>query len=486
MSPRSLAAALLLLFLFAAAASPSARAATTTSSKDEEEDLQYLMDNAGDTDPEEGWLPDPEGGGGGDDDDEEDDLLFKDEDEDQQPEIDETHVVLLTAANFSSFLAATRHVMVEFYAPWCGHCQALAPDYAAAASHLAAQGDVALAKVDATEDTDLAQQYDVQGFPTMLFFIDGVPKDYNGARTKDAIVDWINKKLGPGVENITTIEDAERILTGDDKAVLAFLDSLSGAHSDELAAASRLEDSISFYQTSSPDVARLFHIDPAANRPSIVLLKKEEEKLTFFDGEFKASAITDFVSANKLPLILLFAVANESSKFLPIFKEAAKSFKGKLLFVFVERDNEEVGEPVANYFGITGQETTVLAYTGNEDAKKFFLDGEVSLDAIKDFAEGFLEDKLTPFYKSDPVPESNDGDVKIVVGKNLDRIVLDESKDVLLEIYAPWCGHCQSLEPTYNKLGKHLRGIDSLVIAKMDGTANEHPRAKVRIAAFYG
>jgi protein disulfide-isomerase A1 len=104
--------------------------------------------------------------------------------------------------------------------------------------------------------------------------------------------------------------------------------------------------------------------------------------------------------------ILLFVVANESSKFLPIFKEASKSFKGKLLFVFVERDNEEVGEPVANYFGITGQETTVLAYTGNEDARNFFLDGEISVENIKRFAEDFLEEKLTPFYKSEPVPES--------------------------------------------------------------------------------
>ncbi|WVZ78308.1 hypothetical protein U9M48_026044 [Paspalum notatum var. saurae] len=497
--------ALLLLLLLLATATATATV-SASSNKDEEEDLQYLIDDDIPAD-------DPEGDVYDDDDD--DDLLFQDQDQDQdlpdlQPQVDETHVLLLTAANFSSLLAARRHVMVEFYAPWCAHCQALAPDYAAAATHLAAhhhQSDLALAKVDATEDTDLAQKYDVQGFPTILFFIDGVPKEYNGARTKDAIVDWINKKLGPGVHNITAVDDADRILTGDDKAVLAFLHSLSGPHSDELAAASRLEDSVNFYQTSSPDVAKLFHIDPAAKRPSLVLLKKEEEKLTFYDGTFKASAIADFVSANKLPLvttltqetspsifgnpikkqachILLFAVANESMNFLPIFKEAAKSFKGKLLFVFVERDNEEVGEPVANYFGITGQETTsdsvpqVLAYTGNEDARKFFLDGEVSLEAIKDFAEGFLQDKLTPFYKSEPVPESNDGDVKIVVGKNLDLIVLDESKDVLLEIYAPWCGHCQSLEPTYNKLAKHLRGIDSLVIAKMDGTSNEHPRAK--------
>nr|CBG91904.1 putative PDI-like protein [Triticum aestivum] len=503
--PRSLL--LILLLATPLLILPLAAAAVPTSNPDI--DLEYLIKNAGLDDPTPATTAtDPEDDGAPDfpglDADYDDEDLFGDDDGPEEDSshpsaADEAHVLLLTAANFTSVLAARRHVMVEFYAPWCGHCRALAPHYAAAASALAEQGvDVALAKVDATEDHDLAQAHGVQGYPTLLFFIDGVPRDYAGERTKDAIVAWISKKLGPAVQNLTTADEAEKIVTGDDVAVLAYLDHLSGAHSDELAAASRLEDTISFYQTTSPDVAKLFHIDPEAKRPSVVLLKKEEEKLTVFDGEFRASAIAEFVSANKIPLIttltqetapaifdnpikkqiLLFAVAKGSPQFLPIIKETAKSFKGKLLFVFVERDNEEVGEPVANYFGIAGQETTVLAYTGNEDAKKFFFSGEISLDTIKEFAQDFLEDKLTPSYKSDPVPESNDEDVKVVVGKSLDQIVLDESKDVLLEVYAPWCGHCQSLEPIYNKLAKYLRGIDSLVIAKMDGTNNEHPRAK--------
>jgi protein disulfide-isomerase A1 len=272
--PRSLPLLFLLLL-----AIPLLLASVAASARDE--DLDYIIDNADDipaNDPE-GWLQE----GSPSDDDEEDLFDQGREDEDYGAEIDETHVLLLTAANFSSFLAARRHAMVEFYAPWCGHCRALAPDYAAAATHLAAQQyDVALAKVDATEDAELAEQYGVQGFPTLLFFIDGVHKEYPGERTKDAIVAWISKKLGPAVQNVTTADEAERILTGEETTVLAFLDSLSGAHSDELAAASRLEDTINFYQTTSPDVAKLFHIDPKAERPSVVLLKKEEEKLTAF------------------------------------------------------------------------------------------------------------------------------------------------------------------------------------------------------------
>ncbi|KAK9999059.1 hypothetical protein SO802_018662 [Lithocarpus litseifolius] len=427
-----------------------------------------------------------------------DESAFQDEEEDYKvPDVDEKDVVVLREGNFSDFIEKNQFVMVEFYAPWCGHCQALAPEYAAAATELKGE-NVVLAKVDASEENDLAQQYDVQGFPTVYFFIDGVHKPYTGQRTKESIVTWIKKKTGPGLNNITTLEDAERILASESKVVLGYLNSLVGPDSEELSAASKLDDDVSFYQTVNPDVAKLFHFDPEVKRPALVLLKKEFEKLSYFDGQFAKSAIAEFVFANKLPLVnlftresasvifespikkqlLLFAASKDTEKVFPIFQEAAKLFKGKLIFVHVEMDNEDVGKPVSEYFGVSGDDPKVIAYTGNEDAKKFVFDGEVALDKLKAFGEDFLEDKLKPFFKSDPIPETNDGDVKIVVGNNFDEIVLDESKDVLLEIYAPWCGHCQSLEPTYNKLAKHLRSIDSLVIAKMDGTTNEHPRAK--------
>ncbi|KAK6121661.1 hypothetical protein DH2020_044588 [Rehmannia glutinosa] len=510
-----------LLFLFSLLTNPILSSASTDAA-DDDEDLSFLEE------PESGDVVSDHHHSDGEYSDNEDeefenyddfevtsDFNHQDE-EDEVAKFDETDVVVLTDRNFSSFVDENKYVMVEFYAPWCGHCKALAPEYSAAATELKVE-NVKLAKVDATEENELSETYEVQGFPTVYFFVDGEHKPYSGQRTKlacafeEAIVTWIKKKIGPGVANITTTEDAERILTSENKVVLGFLDSLVGPDSEEFAAASKLDDDVNFYQTANPNVAKMFHLEADVKRPALVLLKKEAEKVTHFDGEFKKSVIVEFVSANKLPLVttfsresapqifespikkqlLLFATSNDSEEVFPTFQEAAKLFKGKIIFVHVEVDNEEVGKPVADYFGVTGDAPKVLGFTGNEDTKKYFLDGEVTLEKIKAFGEAFLEDKLKPFYKSDPIPETNDGDVKIVVGNNFDDIVLDESKDVLLEIYAPWCGHCQSLEPTYNKLAKHLRAVESLVVAKMDGTTNEHPRGKIpvdtdrTVVAFY-
>jgi protein disulfide-isomerase A1 len=83
---------------------------------------------------------------------------------------------------------------------------------------------------------------------------------------------------------------------------------------------------------------------------------------------------------------------------------------------------------------------------------------------------------VKPSIKSEPVPEKQDGPVTIVVAHNYKEIVLDDTKDVLIEFYAPWCGHCKALAPNYDILGKlYDSHKDQVVIAKVDATANDVP-----------
>lgn len=69
------------------------------------------------------------------------------------------------------------------------------------------------------------------------------------------------------------------------------------------------------------------------------------------------------------------------------------------------------------------------------------------------------DDKLEPYLKSEPIPEDNNGPVKIAVAKNFDEIVTDNGKDTLIEFYAPWCGHCKKLAPVFDELGEKVSVI---------------------------
>lgn len=116
---------------------------------------------------------------------------------------DPKDVIELTDSNFKSKVLDSEDIwLVEFYAPWCGHCKNLAPHWAKAATEL--KGKVKLGALDATVHTATASEYGVQGYPTIKYFGPGKKdsssaQDYTGGRTSSDIVTWATEKLAENV-----------------------------------------------------------------------------------------------------------------------------------------------------------------------------------------------------------------------------------------------------------------------------------------------
>ncbi|KAM9798214.1 protein disulfide-isomerase A6 [Neosynchiropus ocellatus] len=102
-------------------------------------------------------------------------------------------VVELTDDNFDRMVLDGDDVwLVEFFAPWCGHCKNLEPEWAAAATTVKEQtkGKVRLGAVDATVHQGVSGRYGIRGFPTIKIFRPGQePEDYDGSRSRAGIVE---------------------------------------------------------------------------------------------------------------------------------------------------------------------------------------------------------------------------------------------------------------------------------------------------------
>lgn len=116
----------------------------------------------------------------------------------------------------------------------------------------------------------------------------------------------------------------------------------------------------------------------------------------------------------------------------------------------------------------------------SDGVHKFRYESAINEENLITFIQNFKSGSLTPFLKSQEIPATNDEPVKVIVGKSFNDIVINNDKDVLVEFYAPWCGHCKSLAPIYDELATKLASNPNIVIAKVDATANEVPGVNIR------
>ncbi|XP_043924133.1 protein disulfide-isomerase [Protopterus annectens] len=416
---------------------------------------------------------------------------------------EEEEVLVLKKSNFDEALRTYNYILVEFYAPWCGHCKALAPQYAKAAAKLREEGSsIRLAKVDATEESDLAQEFGVRGYPTIKFFKNGdksAPKEYTAGREADDIITWLKKRTGPAAPVLADTDSAQQLVDGNEVAVIGFFKDIESPDAKVFLQAAETVDDVPFALVSADNLFSHYKVE----KDGIILFKKFDEGQSKFDGELTKENLLTFVKGNQLPLVIEFTEQSAPKIFggetkthlllflpksatdyqdkLDHFRNAAGDFRGKILFIYIDSDHTD-NQRILEFFGLNKEECpAVRLITLDEEMTKYKPESDqLTAEEITKFCNNFLEGKIKPHLMSQEVPSDWDKNaVKVLVGKNFEEVAFDEKKNVLVEFYAPWCGHCKQLAPIWEELGEKFKDREDIVIAKMDSTANEIDAVKI-------
>merc|ERR1712165_79044 len=337
-------------------------------------------------------------------------------------------VAVLNVENFDEVIEGNEFVLVEFYAPWCGHCKALAPEYAKAAGLLTEKGSsIMLGKVDATEQKKIAETHEVRGYPTLKFFKNGKAMEYGGGRTADTIVAWLEKKTGPPAVTLATEDEAKKFIEDNNVAVVGFFKDQDSAEAKNFLEVAGSMDEIKFGITSE---AAVFTTNKV-KKDGVVLFKQFDEGRNDYDGKADADELTKFVSANSLPLVIQFnhdtaqkifsgevknhllLFVSEKSDAFPAQKEMAAKiaadYKGKVLFVTVDADEED-HKRILEFFGMSEDEVPGMRLIRlEEDMAKYKPEsGAIEEANVRKFVADFLDGKLKQHLLSEDIPEDWD------------------------------------------------------------------------------
>ncbi|XP_016144720.1 protein disulfide-isomerase A3-like [Sinocyclocheilus grahami] len=412
-------------------------------------------------------------------------------------------VLELGDSDFERSAAVHETLLVEFFAPWCGHCQRLAPEYEAAATKL--KGTLPLAKVDCTVSSETCERFGVSGYPTLKIFRNGEEAgSYDGPRTADGIVSYMKKQAGPSSVALLSEADLDSFVDNNEASVVGFF---SGEDSTQLAeflkVSSALRDSYRFAHSTDVGTGLKYGVDGECVllfRPPH-LNSKFEDNVVKYTESISISSLRKFIRDNVFGLCphltaenrdilrgsdLLTAYYNVDYLRNPKVTNYWRNRIMKVVTQFLDRglsfavaDRQEFQDELEEEFVLGSSEggdiplVTIRTREGHKYSmqEEFMRDGK----SLERFLEDYFAKRLKRYVKSEPVPEYNDDPVKVVVADTFDEIVNDPEKDVLVEFYAPWCGHCKNLEPIYKELGEKLSGDPNIVIAKMDATANDVP-----------
>lgn len=333
---------------------------------------------------------------------------------------DKQFTVELDPETFDTAIAGG-NVFVKFFAPWCGHCKRIQPLWEQLAEIMNVDNPkVIIAKVDCTKHQGLCATRQVTGYPTLRLFKLGEEESvkFKGTRDLPAITDFINKELSAPAEADLGEVKREQVENLNIGKVVDLTEDTFAKH---------VSTGNHFVKFFAPWCSHCQRLAPTWEDLAKELIKEPTVTISKIDCTQFRSICQDF-EVKGYPTLLWIEDGKKIEKY-----SGARDLS--TLKTYVEK---MVGVPLEKTAGEGGDEKVAIEeVAGEEDAAK----------------------KLTP----QQLTGEDEFDQAIAEGV------------AFIKFYAPWCGHCQKLQPTWEQLATETHQSQSSVkIAKVDCTAPEN------------
>jgi len=393
----------------------------------------------------------------------------------------------LTELDFHDALKENDYLLVNFHALWCRYSKKLKPEWKKLGELLKTENSkVKLAKVEAYDEKKLAEEYGVEGYPTIKLFIKGQPVNYHGHRLAENILEFVQRQLKAPLSEVTDPQYIQNKLKEYEWIALLIGQEANQAVLDVAAE----QGDVLFVRTNqaavkgkyaNPEDGQIVLVNNITHNYNTLTtdLDNKESIKTFIENH-KFPEVPRFSSGTAERVFLseegamILIVKEENSAAETAFKAANKNI-GDKIFMTVANYNEEIGRLLAENIGVEASQLPAvrIVRADRERIRKYYLDGAITADNIAAFFKDYQNKKAKRSYLSEPVPTENNDLVKKVVTKTFKDMVLDEKKDVLVQFWAPWCGHCRAMMPVYDNVARKTREVENFVVAKMDLSVND-------------